>query len=133
MPYTRGALPEPVGSAPGRVGTGAWPRRSSGSLGRIRTSWQYHFRQAGDTRAGDWLIRAGERARRSYAWLTAAARFETALPFLPADGAAPQRCALLGYLAWLCRYADPLRAVAHMDEAFALASAAGDLAYLAER
>ena len=91
----------------------------------------YHFRQAGDARAADWLIRAGERARGAYAWLTAAARFEAALPFVPAEGAAPERCALLGYLAWLRRYAYPRQAVAHMDEAFALARAAGDLATLA--
>ena len=31
----------------------------------------HHFHQAGDTRATEWLIRAGERAERSYAWQVA--------------------------------------------------------------
>lgn len=45
-----------------------------------------HFQRAGDDRAGEWLIRAGERARRAYAWFTAADRYEAALALLEAQG-----------------------------------------------
>jgi DNA-binding CsgD family transcriptional regulator len=87
----------------------------------------YHFRQAGDGRAVTWLVRAGERAERTYAWLTAAARLEAALALLVgADARADERGYLLLHLAQLCRYADPLASVAHADEAFRLATAAGD-------
>ena len=34
----------------------------------------YHFQVASDPRAGEWLLAAGERAQRAYAWLTAAER-----------------------------------------------------------
>ena len=30
----------------------------------------------GDARAAEWLVKAGERAQRAYAWLTAADRYE---------------------------------------------------------
>lgn len=40
----------------------------------------YHFRAAGDARAAAWLTRAGWRAYRSFAYETAHARFEEALP-----------------------------------------------------
>jgi predicted ATPase len=42
----------------------------------------YHFQQAGDSRASEWLVRAGERAQRAYAWLTAAERFAAAAALL---------------------------------------------------
>lgn len=35
----------------------------------------HHFQQASDKRAREWLIRAGERAQRSYAWSAAVERF----------------------------------------------------------
>ena len=38
----------------------------------------YHLQQAGDPRAWEWLVRAGERAQRAYAWLTAAERLPAA-------------------------------------------------------
>src|SRR5262249_6093012 len=38
----------------------------------------FHFLHAGDERAAEWLVRAGERAQRAYAWLTAADRYEAA-------------------------------------------------------
>ena len=50
----------------------------------------YHFQQAGDPRAWEWLVRAGERAQRAYAWLTAAERFAAAADLLggcPGSGA----------------------------------------------
>ena len=42
----------------------------------------YHLQQAGDLRALEWLERAGDRAQRAYAWLTAAERFQAAASLL---------------------------------------------------
>ena len=42
----------------------------------------YHFRQAGDARAAAWLVRAGERAQRAYAWQAAIERFEAAVTLM---------------------------------------------------
>ena len=42
----------------------------------------YHFRQAGDSRAVPWLIEAGKRAQRAFAFLTAAAPYERAVTLL---------------------------------------------------
>jgi DNA-binding CsgD family transcriptional regulator len=87
----------------------------------------YHFQRAGDARAAEWLVRAGERAERAYAWLTAADRFEAALALLEGDdSAAGQRALLLVHLAQMHRYADPRRGVAALTEAVRLAGEAGD-------
>jgi DNA-binding CsgD family transcriptional regulator len=89
----------------------------------------YHFQQAGDPRAAEWLIRAGERATQSYAWLSAAARFEAALAPMQQAGAAPrERAVLLVRLAMLHRYTAQERGLAWLDEAAPLAQAAGDRA-----
>ncbi|HET8632494.1 MAG TPA: AAA family ATPase [Thermomicrobiales bacterium] len=86
-----------------------------------------HFRRAGDDRAAEWLIEAGERARRAYAWLTAADRFAAALALMEARGAdAGARGWLLLRLALLRRYVDPRRGLAEMEGAARLAAAAGD-------
>ena len=42
----------------------------------------YPFLRAGDARAAQWLVRAGERARRAHANRTAAERYEAALALL---------------------------------------------------
>src|SRR5262249_13130106 len=92
----------------------------------------YHFQRAGDERAADWLVRAGERAQRAYAWRTAAARYEAALPLLEGHGAdVGRRIALLISLAQLRRYADTGRSAALMEEAARLGEAAGDAAQAA--
>jgi len=86
-----------------------------------------HFRQAGDRRAIEWLIRAGERAEQAYAWFTAADRFGAALALMEEDSAAPQeRGWLLFHLAMLTSYADHARAIAYLDEAMRLAESASD-------
>jgi DNA-binding CsgD family transcriptional regulator len=46
----------------------------------------YHFRQADDSRAAVWLVRAGERAQRALAWRTAAERYEAALTHVQGGG-----------------------------------------------
>ena len=40
----------------------------------------YHFRQAEDPRAAEWLVRAGERAQQATAWLTATACISAICP-----------------------------------------------------
>ena len=95
----------------------------------------FHLQQSSDPRAADWLVRAGERAQQAYALLTAAERFEAALRLREAAGApATERAGLLYRLARMRRYADPRQALVHLDDAVALATAAGDRvlsAYLA--
>src|SRR5205085_5599158 len=77
-----------------------------------------HLRRAGDPRAIAWLVRAGLRAERAYAWLSAAERFEAALALLGGDDApAGARGWLLARLAAVRAYADTRRSVAHLDAA----------------
>lgn len=87
----------------------------------------HHFHQAGDPRAATWLVRAGDRARRMYAWLAAAERYEMALL---ADTAATEPTIDRGWLlyqtALLWRYADLVRAMAYLEEALEIAIQAGD-------
>ncbi len=78
----------------------------------------YHLRQAGDPRAGLWLFRAGERAERAYAWLSAIDRYEAALALLTDETpGAEERGWLLYRLARVLRYNDPWRGLAYLDEA----------------
>jgi DNA-binding CsgD family transcriptional regulator len=87
----------------------------------------YHLQRAGDPRAAEWLVRAGERAQQRYALLTAADRFESALRLLSAQGApGADRAGLLYRVARMRRYANPRRALAHLDKALALAESVGD-------
>ncbi|MGN6699970.1 MAG: AAA family ATPase, partial [Thermomicrobiales bacterium] len=87
------------------------------------------FQRAGDSRAAEWLIAAGERAQIAYAWLTAADRYEAALALLDARGASPRERAVLQLtLAQLHRYDAPRHAAERLDEAVRLAAAAGDRA-----
>lgn len=109
----------------------AWHRRTGDALAALARpdpdAVAMHLLRAGDPRASDWLVRAGERARRSYALLTAAERFEAALALLEGrDGAARERAALLYRLARMRRYADPHGAIAYLDDGEALAISADD-------
>ena len=91
----------------------------------------YHFRQAGDPRAAEWLLRAGGRARRDSAWLTAADRFEAALPWLERAGAPPgERAWTLYAVARLRVFAHPERSQAALEAAVPLAAEADDPALL---
>ncbi|HEU5423238.1 MAG TPA: AAA family ATPase [Nitrolancea sp.] len=92
----------------------------------------HHFRAAGDERAAAWLIAAGERAERAYAWMTAAERFEAALSLMATQRAgAGQRGWLLYRLATLRRFGDAPRSVEALEDAGRLATEAGDLALAA--
>jgi DNA-binding CsgD family transcriptional regulator/tetratricopeptide (TPR) repeat protein len=87
----------------------------------------YHLRLAGDPRAWVWLERAGERAQRAYAWITATERLTEAACLL--DGVSGQegaRARLLYRCGRLRRYADPVRGVDDLTEAERLARVSGD-------
>ena len=87
----------------------------------------YHFQEAGDPEAVDWLIRAGDRAQRAYAWLTASERFGAAAALL-ADVAGEERRRgwLLYRFARLQRFSRPADGVQALVESERLASIAGD-------
>ncbi|HYH12484.1 MAG TPA: AAA family ATPase [Thermomicrobiales bacterium] len=93
----------------------------------------YHYQQAGDARAPDWLIRAGERAQRAYAWLTARDRFATAAHLL--DGVPGQegaRARLLYRCGRLQRYSDAEAGIVSLRTAARLAQVAGDAVLAAD-
>jgi DNA-binding CsgD family transcriptional regulator len=83
----------------------------------------YHLQQAGDTRAGEWLVAAADRAQRAYAWLTAAERLRAATDLLALDdGQDLQRARLLYRLGRLLRFSHPVEALGFLDEADCLAA-----------
>ncbi len=87
----------------------------------------YHFQHAGDERASEWLIRAGERAQRSYVWLAAAERFEAALALLPDEvSRARDRAWLQLRIGLLTRHFHGDTALNHLEDAARLAEIAGD-------
>ncbi len=83
----------------------------------------YHFSQARDPRAEPWMVRAGERAARNYAWPTAAERLEVALDLAetPRD-----RAWLLYCIGRLRRWTTPRAAAASYQDGRSLALEAGD-------
>lgn len=92
----------------------------------------YHFRQAGDARASEWMVAAGERAQRAYAWITAAERYETALALMGEENTGgSERAWLLYHLARMRRYSDPKQGIVYMEEAIQCATRANDHALLA--
>ncbi len=89
----------------------------------------YHFRQAGDPRAIEWLVRAGERAERAYALPTATDRFAAAQELLKGrEQDAAQRGWLLLRIGLLRRlfFIPQVSRLAPLEEAVALALAAHD-------
>ena len=91
-----------------------------------------HFQRACDPRAVEWLARAGERAERSSAWLTAAERFQAAADLLAVRGDEEnERGWMLSRIAHLCRYAYPARAIARLEAAEWIARDVGDRALAA--
>ena len=92
----------------------------------------YHFSQAPDPRASIWLIRAGERAQRAFAWRTATLRFQAALALLDRDDSARNaRGWLLFRLALLRRFQEPRLGVIDLVEAERLGRATADAALVA--
>jgi len=92
----------------------------------------YHFEQAGDPRAVDWMLRAATRAARTFALRAAVARLEVVLRLQETHGvrvAAPQT--LLLQMSMLLRFTDPRAALGHVEAALALAERVGDRAFAA--
>jgi len=87
-----------------------------------------HFARGADERAVAWLIRAGERAYRAYAFLTAAERFGAALRAMNDSGNADirERGWLLYRLSVVGRFSDPWRGTVYLEEALRCAVEAGD-------
>ncbi len=87
-----------------------------------------HLQHAGDPRAIDWLIRAGDRANRAYASQTAITRFTDALALIGDDPArATMRCELHIRLAALLRITETARAIHYEEEALRLATQQQDM------
>ncbi|MFN8541138.1 MAG: AAA family ATPase [Thermomicrobiales bacterium] len=108
-----------------------WHRRIGDALAQTAApdpdAVAYHFRQGGDARTAEWLIRAGDRAQRAYAWLTAAERFEAALELLEEHGApAQERGWLLYRVARMRRYVAVQEGIGYLDDALRLAVEAHD-------
>ncbi len=86
-----------------------------------------HFRRANDPRAVEWLIRAGRRAQRLYAWRIAVDRFEDAMSLLERD---ESRLVERGWLCYrlgrvLC-FRDAARSRQYVDQSFEIAERTGD-------
>jgi predicted ATPase len=93
----------------------------------------YHLQQADDPRAWEWLERAGERAQRAYAWLTAVDRFRAAADLLvDVDGAERARSRILYRVTRLARFSYPAAAIGDVDEVARLAARMGDAVLAAE-
>ena len=86
----------------------------------------FHLVQAGDSRAVEWLIRAGQRAERRDAARDAIARYEQALPLLERQGSADALAWLHTDLAESYRYIDLARSSAHLDAAERAAQGTSD-------
>ena len=83
----------------------------------------HHFQLAGDPRAGRWLIEAGQRAIKSFAYEMASQRFEQALNIL-GEGEIPaqEQGWLLCDLAMTFRFADTARGLRYVERAMQLAA-----------
>jgi DNA-binding CsgD family transcriptional regulator/tetratricopeptide (TPR) repeat protein len=87
----------------------------------------HHFQMAEDERALQWLIRAGDRAQRAYAFVAAGDRFESALAFLERnDTPVGERGWLLWRLGRVRRFSDPRQSIALFDEALIFAKQVRD-------
>lgn len=91
----------------------------------------YHFRHAGDARAVEWLVKAGERAEHAYAWLTAAERYEAAVDLSHTAGDERTQGWLLLRIAWLRRFADSASGILSVEKAVHLARKVDDRVLIA--
>ena len=104
----------------------AWHTRAAealaGGLSSDPDIVAHHFQLAGDPRAGRWLITAGQRAIKSFAYEMASQRFEQALDIL-GEGELPahEQGWLLCDLAMTFRFADAARGLRYVNRALQLA------------
>jgi predicted ATPase len=88
----------------------------------------YHFQQAGDARAVDWLLQAAERASRAFTPRMAAERLEAVVALYQEQGRSPTSYyKLLFAIGSLRRYGSDQRTIAYLTEVATAACAAGDL------
>ena len=93
----------------------------------------YHLQQAGDPRAWEWLVKAGDRAQRAYAWVTAAERLQAAAALLEGvEGEERTWCRLACRIGYLKRFSDPPGAIAVIEVAERAAARIGDAVIAAE-
>jgi DNA-binding CsgD family transcriptional regulator/tetratricopeptide (TPR) repeat protein len=115
----------------------AWHRQVGETLASLGAAADpdeiaYHFRQAGDRRAVEWLTLAGERAQRALAWRTAAQRFESALTLVEHDPTAQNELGWLRFrLALLRRFEQPVAGVALLEAAERIGRSTHDWALVA--
>jgi DNA-binding CsgD family transcriptional regulator len=119
----------------------AWRRQSHGAVADALIATNspdpdtvaYHLGQARDPRAVAWYVAAGERAEQTFAFITAAERFDAARALLDSQaGDARARGWLRLRGAYLRRFVDSQAALDSLDEADTLAVDAKD-PYLAAR
>ena len=113
-----------------------WHRRVAEALlstpGPDPDAMVYQLQRAGDPRVFVWLVRSGVRACRAAAQVSAAERFVAAAGLLDGDGARARARGWLLLLSGLSSsFSDIAQSVRAMDEAEALALAAGDVALAA--
>jgi DNA-binding CsgD family transcriptional regulator/tetratricopeptide (TPR) repeat protein len=86
-----------------------------------------HFQRAGDARAIEWLIRAGDRAFRTYAWRTTIERFDAAVELMAGE---PEWTSERGWLLYrtgrMLRLSRPAEGVERLQKAERIARAIGD-------
>jgi tetratricopeptide (TPR) repeat protein len=109
----------------------AWHARVASCLARLPNpdpdQLAHHYRQAADNRAAEWLVRAGQRAERAYAWLTAADRYVAAEALLERSGGSAAERGWLSYrIGAMRRFADPRAALVALDKAARLGLEASD-------
>jgi DNA-binding CsgD family transcriptional regulator len=93
----------------------------------------YHLQQAGDPRASEWLVKAGDRAQRAYAWVTAAERLQAAAALLEGvEGEERSWCRLACRIGYLKRFSDLPSAIAVIEVAERAAARIGDAAIAAQ-
>jgi DNA-binding NarL/FixJ family response regulator len=87
----------------------------------------WHLKQAGDSRSGEWLIRAAEQAEQRFAWKIALERHEEAVNILRERGDQDQLLArVLLRMGRLFRFSDQKRTVEYLEESRRLALKVGD-------
>ncbi len=86
----------------------------------------HHFRVVGDARTAIWLVKAGERARAAFAYVTAAERIKEAVALLDKPGDAATAASLCVQVAWILRYVDRQQGFRYAEEAVKRAEAADD-------
>ena len=87
----------------------------------------YHFQQAGDSRAIDWLIRAGKRAERAYAMPIAVDRYVAGLDLLEElEERVNDRGRLLYHFETMLLWYDPAQGLVYLQEAHDIGEKVGE-------